>query len=250
MIATIAGREFKALFATPLPWILLALSQALLAWVFLSQVEAYQTQYQPLLATLGSGYGATELVVAVFLGDARLLVLLLLTVALLAMRLLAEERQGHTLPLLLAAPVSSLQLVLGKYLGGLAFVAVALLLWAAMPLSLLLGTALDLGRLAAALLGLALLAAALLALALWASALTARPGIAALVSFVAGLLLMALNRGAAGEAGALEYLGLLGHYQPFLQGWVNSADLAYFLLLIVAFLALAVRRLDALRVQA
>lgn len=248
MIVRIARREFRALFATPLPWLFLALGQFLLAWLFLTLVEQYQTSYQPLLVKLDAGLGATDLVAVPFLADPRLLMLLLLAAALLAMRLLAEERRQQTLPLLLAAPVSATEIVLGKYLGALALGLLLVALWGGLPLTLLLGTGLDLGRLLAAPLGLALLVASLLAFALWVSALASQPAAAAAATFGGGLLLMLLQRD--GGQGILAYLGLLSHYERFLRGEVAVAALAFHGVLITGFLALTVRRLDALRVQA
>lgn len=248
MIARIAGREFRSLFATPLAWVFLALGQFLLGWLLLSLVDQYQAQYQPALVKLNASLGATDLVVTPFLGDPRLLMLLLLAGALLAMRLIADERRQHTLALLLSAPVSSGEIVLGKFLGALAFGLVLVALWGAMPLWLLLGTALDLGRVLAALVGLALLTATVMALATWVSALAAQPAVAAVLAFGGGLLLLLLQQG--GEHGVFRYLGLLAHYEGFLRGRLALADLAYFGVLIVGFLALAVRRLDSLRVQA
>ena len=250
MIGVIARRELRALFTSPQAWIFLALSQVLLAWSFLSLVDQYQTHLQPQLVRLNSSYGVTDLVVARFLSDPALLLSLLLAAALMSMRLLADERRGATLPLLLAAPVSSSQIVLGKYLAALGFGLVLVLLWALMPLSLLLGTGIDLGRLLAALLGLMLTAAVLMALALWISGLSAQPALAALGTFMGGLLLMVVKQGAAGgDGGLFAYLSVLSHYDGFLAGRVSTGDLAYFLLLAGGLLALAIRRLDALRVQ-
>ena len=249
MIRLIAARELRALFASPLAWGVLGLSQFVLAWRFLQLVDEYQRHYQPLLAGLETAYGVTELVAARFLGDAVPLMFLLLLAALLAMRAIAEERRAGSLPLLLAAPVSSTEIVLGKYLGNLCFLLIALALWALMPFSLQLGTALDVGRLAAGLFGLALLGAALLAVAIWASSLTAQPGLAAAVTFALGLLLMLLHLGGRGEDNLFQYLGSLPHYDQFLAGRVHSTALSYFLLLVLGFLGFAVRRLDASRVQ-
>lgn len=110
------------------------------------------------------------------------------------------------------------------------------------------GHELDLGRLLASLLGLLLLSASLFALALWVSALASQPAVAAVATFAGGLLLMLLQQG--GESGVVAYLSPLTHYERFLRGEVALADLAFFGVLIVGFLALAIRRLDALRVQA
>lgn len=252
MILIIALRELRGLLASPLAWLFLAASQLLLGWRFLSLIDEYQRQYQPLLVKLNASYGVTDLVLVRFLGDPRLLLVMLLLAAVLAMRSFAEERRMATLPLLLAAPLASWQVVLGKFFGGLAFLWLALLLWMAMPLSLSLGSAVDLGRLAAAGLGLALLGGCLVALGTWASSLTDQPGLAAVLTFIAGLFLMLLHHGAAlspEAGGVLGYLGLLTHLDGFLAGRVSSAGLGYAAILVVGWLALAVRRLDALRVQ-
>jgi ABC-2 type transport system permease protein len=248
MIGRIARHEFRTLFATPAAWVFLALGQFLLAWLFLALVEQYQARYQPLLVKLNASLGATDLVAMPFLADPRLLMLLLLAAALLAMRLIAEERRQQTLPLLLAAPLSSTEIVLGKYLGAVGFALLLVALWGGMLCGLLLGTGRDLGRLLASLLGLLLLSASLFALALWVSALASQPAVAAVATFAGGLLLMLLQQG--GEHGVIAYLSPLTHYERFLRGAVALADLAFFGVLIVGFLALAIRRLDALRVQA
>jgi ABC-2 type transport system permease protein len=248
MIIRIARREFRALFATPLAWVFLALGQFLLAWLLLSLVERYQAHYQPLLVKLNAAMGAMDFVALPFLTDPRLLMLLLLAAALLAMRLIAEERRHQTLPLLLAAPVTATEIVLGKYLGALAFGLLLVLLWGGMLFSLFLGTELDLGRLLASLLGLFLLVASLFAFALWVSALTSQPAVAAAATFAGGLVLMLLQQGSV--PGVLAYLNLLTHYESFLYGQLAVADLAFYGILIVGFLAFAIRQLDAARVQA
>lgn len=248
MMLRIANREFRALFATPLAWVFLALGQFLLAWLLLALVEQYQQQYQPLLVKLNASLGATDLVIVPFLADPRLLMLLLLATALLAMRLLAEERRDQTLPLLLAAPVSSSEIILGKYLGALGFALLLVLLWGGMLFGLQLGTQLDIGRIMAALLGLFLLSASLFALAVWVSAWSEQPALAAVAAFAGGLLLMLLQQSAS--SGVVGYLSLLSHYEGFLRGQIRLADLVFFTLVISGFLAFAIRRLDALRVQA
>lgn len=248
MILHIARHEFRSLFATPLAWLLLALGQFLLAWLLLSLIEHYQMQYQPVLVKLNASMGAMDLVVLPFLSDPRLLVLLLLAATLLAMRLIAEERRQQTLPLLLSAPITATQIVLGKYLGALIFGCVLVLLWGGMTFSLALGTDLDTGRLLASLLGLLLLVASLFAFALWVSALTANPAVAAAVTFSGGLGLLVLQQGAA--PGVLGHLSLLTHYEPFLYGQLALVNIGFFAVVTVGFLLFAIQRLDTMRVLA
>ena len=167
------------------------------------------------------------------------------------MRLISEERRNQTLSLLLTAPVSATQIVLGKYLATLVFLGVVVLLALLMPLSLLLGGTLDFGLLASATLGLLLLVASFAAVGLFISCLTATPMAAGAATFGILLLLWVLDwTGSGGSEGigtALHYLSLLTHYEALLRGVFNTADVGYFLVLIVGSLLLGIRRLDAER---
>ena len=63
-------------------------------------------------------------------------------------------------------------------------------------------------------------------------------------------LLSVIDAGARYEGvtnDAINYLALPTHLEPFFNGIVASVDAAYFLLLALLALALAVRRLDGLR---
>lgn len=249
MIFTIAAREIKSLFLSPLAWAILAVVQLILAYVFLIGVDQF-LEVQPRLSGLPDAPGVTDIVAAPLFGTAA--VVLLLIAPLLTMRLVSEEHRNRTLSLLLSAPVSMTEIILGKYLGILFFMLVMLLMVAAMPLSLLLGGSLDLGKLAGGVFGLALLLAAFSAAGLFMSTLTRQPTVAAISTFGLLLLLWIIDwtSGARAEvSGVLNYLSLTRHYEPLLRGMFNSVDVAYYALFIVAFLVLAVRRLDAERLQ-
>lgn len=252
MIWNIARREWLSLFVSPLAWTLLGVVVFIVAWMFLSQLEAY-LQIAHRFNAVQDAPGVTELVVTPVLGS--LAVISLMIVPLLCMRSFAEERRSGSLNLLLAAPVSSVQIVLGKFLGlaGLLFILVLLILL--MPLSLLLGGSLDLGRLAAASLGLLLMLSAFAAAGLYLSSLTTQPVVAAVSGF--GLLLFLLlldwaaGMGISGEEDALlRGLSLRAHYQQFLQGTVDTASLAFYLLFCLFFLGLTSRQVQRLRGQA
>jgi ABC-2 type transport system permease protein len=249
MIGTIAAREFRTLFLSPLAWGVLAVVQFILAWLFLVQVDTFTDELQPMFARMDEGPGVTDLVAAPVFGTAALV--LLTVVPLLTMRLIAEERRSGTLSLLMSSPVSMTQVVLGKYFGILGFLLIMVALVAAMPLSLAIGTSLDFGKLAAGVLGLSLLVAAFAAAGIWMSALTRQPVVAAVATFGLLLLLWMIDwAGGGGEdPGAMEYLSVINHFQALLQGRVNSADVIYYLLFITLFLGLAIHRLDARRLR-
>lgn len=244
MIFTIAARELRGLFLSPLAWTLLAVVQGLLAWIFLLLVDDFRN-LQGRLVGLENVPGVTDLVAAPLFRVAAWCLLVL--APLLTMRLFSEERRARTLDLLLSAPVGTFSIVFGKYLGVLVFLLVAAILVALMPLSLAISASLDFGKLLAGWLGLSLLAASFAAAGLYMSTLTAQPVVAAVSTL--GLLLFLCIVDAAGigreTAGSLfGYLSLLHHTDALLLGLFDSADVAYYLLFITIFLGLAIRRLD------
>jgi ABC-2 type transport system permease protein len=247
MILIIAARELRGLLVSPLAWVVMALAQALLAWLFLVQIDLFMA-LQPRLAGAAGAPGVTDLVAAPLLANAGTVLMFL--VPLLSTGLLGRESATGTLPVLFSAPVSLLQIVLGKYLGLLAFLGLLLALTAAMPLSLLAGTQLDLGKLAAALLGLALVLAATGAIGLYASSCLRQPAAAAALSLSILLFLWLADQAGVPEDGGFglfQWLSLGHHFQFLLRGLVRSIDVVYFLLLILLPLGLSVQRLAALR---
>ena len=215
-------------------------------WLFLIQIDLF-VQLQPRLAAAAGAPGVTDLVVAPLLGYAA--VVLLFLVPLLSMRLLSTEYHTDTIQLLLSAPLSSTQIVFGKYLGLLGFLAFVWLLSALMPLALFAGTSLDLGKLAAGLLGLALTLAAMGSVGLYLSSLFRQPTLAGVMTFGALLFLwIAGNAGSAAEGeGVFDWVSLSNHFELLLRGLVRTSDLTYFLLLILAPLLLGIQRLERLR---
>jgi len=255
MILTIAGKELKALFASPLAWVVLTLFQVIIGYAFLRRLDDF-LQLQPQLVQMANPPGATELVAAPLFGTA--VALLLFAVPVLAMRLIAEERRNQTMVLLISAPVSLTEIVLGKFLGLLAFLLVIVALTALMPLSLAGATRLDYGLLAGLATGLALLAAAFAAVGLLVSCLTAHPVVAAIGAFAA-LLGMVLTGDAAGDglrargwsvaANFAQVFSPIRNYEPFGKGMLDTQALACLVLLIVLALTLAIRQLDAQRLR-
>ena len=99
-------------------------------------------------------------------------VTLLLISPAMTMRLVAEERRSGSIELLMTAPVTDTQVIIGKYLGALVFYASMLLLTLQYPIILLRLGSPDGGPMLAGYIGLFLLGAAFLAIGLVASTLT------------------------------------------------------------------------------
>jgi ABC-2 type transport system permease protein len=173
-------------------------------------------------------------------------ILLLGTIPLLSMRLISEERQRHTWPLLASAAIKTEQIVLGKFLGLTLQISLLVVLVALLPLSLYSGAPIDLLRLASGLIGLWLLLVSFGAAGLYCSALTDEPIVAALAAYGLLLLLTLLyfSSNMPGTAsGALNYLAHFGHFPSWLEGRFDSIHLIYFVLFTGLFLWLTNRRL-------
>jgi ABC-2 type transport system permease protein len=249
MISTIASREFKTLFLSPLAWTILAILQSILAYLFLTQVETFNL-IQPKLATIEGAPGLTDIVVTPLYGNAG--IILLLVTPLLTMRVICEERRNKTLSLLLSAPISNVDIILGKYFGLLGLLLLMVFLITLMPLSLLTGGELDAGKLFANVLALMLLVTAFTAVGLFMSTIAGHPVIAAMGTFGILLLLWILDWtvGMKDQRSELfEYLSILRHFQNLQSGLISSVDISYFLLFTGTFILLSIRSLDNDRLQ-
>ena len=106
---TITAREFKSYLASPMAYIIIGVFLALSGFFFGNSSAAY-----------------TETSIRGFLEMSSLLLLLL--IAVLTMRLLAEEKKLGTIELLLTAPVRDSEIILGKFFGSLGIIMVMLVL--------------------------------------------------------------------------------------------------------------------------
>ena len=249
MIFTITGRELKSMFVSPLGWIVLAVVQCILASFFLFYLIEF-LKFSPSLASVPNTPGVTDYVSKNLFGTSS--VILLIVVPLMSMRLIAEERRNGTLSLLFSAPVNMTEIVIGKYLSLLIFLLVMLGLITLMPLSLSVGTHLDYGKLFSGVLGLGLMLAAFASAGLFMSTITKQPIVAAIAGFGLLIFLWIINLIGDGNVRIspfCHYLSLTGHFNSLLMGNFDTSDVLYYVLFIITFLVLSIRRLDAYRLQ-
>ncbi len=171
-------------------------------------------------------------------------VILLFVSPFFSMRSFAEERKLGTMELLKTSPLSDLQIVLAKYLGLLALLALLLALTVEFPIFIAIAGDPDPAPMILSYLGLFLLGASFLAIGLFMSVLTRSQMLAAILTFVLMITLWFLGD-AGGKFG--EKISPATHIHSFSQGVLDSADLAYFLMLIFVFLFLTFRYLEAER---
>jgi len=170
----------------------------------------------------------------------------------LSMRLLAEERQTGTMVLLASSPIREREIVIGKFLSSLIFLAMFTLAGAFMPMLILVNGKLSFGHVAAGYLGLLLLGSAALAVGTLGSALARSQVLAAIISggMVVGLVIVWLLGTVTEKPLSDVFLALAlwgRHFPPFQAGIINLRDVVYYLAVTYAALLLSVRVLEARR---
>ncbi|MCY1016256.1 ABC transporter permease [Pyxidicoccus sp. MSG2] len=170
----------------------------------------------------------------------------------ISMRLLAEERQTGTLPLLYSSPLRDRDIVLGKFLAGLTFLGLYVLCTLYMPLLVMVHGKVSFGHVAAGYLGLLLLGSASLAVGTFGSALARNQLLAAITSavlLVALILCWLLAR--ITEQPLSDVFSAMSlwnqHFPPFQSGLVHVRDVVYYLVVTYVALFAATRVLEARR---
>ncbi|HTM22182.1 MAG TPA: ABC transporter permease, partial [Kofleriaceae bacterium] len=230
---TVARRELAGHFHAPIAWVVGTLFLAAQGFSFWAVIQTLaDPEHAPTYgAVLRQHFGGTLLHWAIVLP----------VVAAISMRLVAEDKRQGTWELLGTAPVAEETVLLGKWLGAVAFYA---LLWLPTLLHLLVlravaGAGVDPGPVIAAYGGALLVGAGFLAVGIAASAATANQIVAAVVTFalLLGLLLVGqipeLAPGwiadAPRAAAVLHALDVRDHMDRFARGAVDTPPILFHL---------------------
>lgn len=165
----------------------------------------------------------------------------------ITMRAFAEEKKSGTLDLLETRPLSSLDIIIGKYLGALVLVLLALVPTLIYYVSIILlgdTTAnIDHGASWGSYIGLVFLAASYCAIGIFSSTITDNIIVAFLLGvFICFLAFSGFDYAAnlfpmGGVGNIVQNLGIDAHYQSISRGVVDSRDLIYFISVIAIFIS-------------
>ncbi len=171
---------------------------------------------------------------------------------LLTMRLLAEERQTGTVVILETAPIREGEIVLGKFLGAFAFLAIVTVLTGYMPALIFVNGKVSIAQILTGYLGLLSLGAATIAIGTFGSALARNQLLAAVLGAV--LLVLMLLGWLVGQiteppfSEIFSYVAIFDrHFQPFMEGRINVEGLVFYASICFAFLLLSTRTLQVRR---
>jgi len=221
-------KEERALFSSPIAYAVMTVFLLIMGYSF--TLTLFMT-HQPSL-------------VHIFF---QMFVLFMLTVPLITMRLIAEERKLRTLEILLTSPLSELEIVLAKFAASMSLIALMLVLSGAYAVVLGLFGDPDLGPIYSGYLGLLLFGSALVGAGLLASALTANQVVAAIISLSVFLLLWIIDNFGyllpSPFDALVVNLSLSVHFRPFAVGSLYLSDIGFFLSVTLLTLLLSVRAL-------
>ena len=171
--------------------------------------------------------------------------ILLLLIPAITMRSFSEEFKTGTWEILQTLPLSRTQIILGKYLGSLIVVLIALLptiiyIFSIQALSS--NEGLDTGATIGSYIGLFFLAAVFTAIGICCSSMTSNAVVAFIISLIACALLYygfsAISRLPVFSGGADYYIEMFGidfHYRSISRGLIDTRDIVYFLSMITLF---------------
>lgn len=221
-------RELKGYFATPVAYVFLVI------FLFFAGYLPFRDGF----------FEIRQAELRLFFSNLPLLFIFMVPSA--AMRLWAEERKTGSIEMLLTLPITVWQAVLGKFFAAWAFLGLALILTFPLPWTVMYLGEPDAGLIITGYIGAFLMAGSFLAIGSFFSAMTKNQVISFILSVVAcGVLVYAgmpttVNYLSmmipAGAVGVIEILSIQSHFDSILKGVVELRDIAYFVILMAAWI--------------
>jgi ABC-2 type transport system permease protein len=244
-ILAVAHKELKSYFASPIAYIVLGFFALMYGFFFYSLLLYFDRQ--------GMQGGPTvnvneQLIRPVFLNAT---VIFLFVLPMVTMRTYAEEKRSGTMELLLTAPLTDLQIILGKFLGAmglfasmlaLSLIHMAVVFWRGNP---------EVMPVVTTYLGLILMGGCFVSLGLLISSLTKNQIVAGMATFGVFLMLWVINwissfTGPTMQA-VLNYLSITDHLDDFTKGIIDTKHVVYYVSFITFGLFLTARSVDTER---
>ena len=249
-ILAIAHKELKSYFASPIAYVVIGLFALMFGFFYYTLLGIFIEQGMRMMGLQG---GPTQnvndqMIRPLFLNAS---VLLLFVLPMITMRTYSEEKRSGTIELLLTAPLTDVQIIIGKFLGAMA-------LYAAMLAVTLIhvGVLFAFGTpewipIATGYLGLLLMGGCFISVGLLISSFTRNQIVAVMATFAVFLLLWVINW--AGPltgprtSAVLEYLSITSHLDDFTRGVVDTKHVVYYVSFIAFGLFLTARSVDTER---
>jgi ABC-2 type transport system permease protein len=227
---TIAKREIRTYFNSPIAYIVLTVFLLLAGYLFFGSLFIERQ------AELRSYFNLMPLLLAFI-------------VPAIAMRLIAEEKGSGSLEMLITMPVPDWQVIVGKFLAGMALLTVLVGLTLCYAITVMYVGPLDKGPAIGGYLGLLLMGGAYMAIGVMASTFTRNQIVAFIISFAICFALYLFYRllpfVPESLRPVLSYLSVESHFEAISRGVIDSRDIIYYLSVMVVSLVIATVSLES-----
>jgi ABC-2 type transport system permease protein len=249
-VLAIAHKELKSYFASPIAYIVIGFFALLFGYFFYALLVFFDRQSMQ-MAGMGGPQSVNineQLIRPLFLNTT---VINLFVLPMITMRTYSEEKRSGTIELLLTAPLTDFQIIMGKFLGAMALYA-AMLAVTLVHIGVLFAFGNPEWRpIATAYLGLLLMGGCFISLGLLISSLTKNQIVAGMITFAVFLLLWVVNWIASftgpNTQAVLNYLSITDHLDDFTKGVLDTKHLVYYVSFIAFGLFLTARSVDTER---
>jgi len=246
-ILTLAHKELRGYFVSPIAYVVIGLFAVLFGVFYVSSINF---MVQVSMGQFGMGgpqvVNINEYMIRPLFGNTAIVLLMMLPM--LTMRSFAEEKRSGTIELLLTSPLTDVQIILGKFLGAMALYALMLsltlihigvLFWYGEP---------EWAPVLSGYLGLLLMGGSFISIGLAISSMTKNQIVAGVATFAVLLLFWVINwiGDAAGPTtqSVLAYLSILEHFDDFSKGVIDTTHVTYYLSFIGLGLFLTAKSMD------
>jgi ABC-2 type transport system permease protein len=227
---TVAKREIRTYFNSPIAYIVITVFMLLSGYLFFSSLfierQAEMRAYFNLMPLLLS-----------------------FIVPAMAMRLIAEEKGSGSLEMLITMPVRDWQVIVGKFLAGMALLATMVGLTLFYAVTVMLVGPLDRGPAIGGYVGILLVGGAYMAIGVMASTLTRNQIVAFIIGFAISFSLYLFYRLVPFMPESLRpllaYLSVESHFDGMSRGIIDSRDVVYYLSVMVVSLVIATVSLES-----
>jgi ABC-2 type transport system permease protein len=247
-VLALAGKEVRAYFVSPIAYVVIGLYALLFGYFFYVMLTFFERQSMQMLQ-MGAPMNINQMLIAPVFMNAEVVLLFLLPMV--TMRTYAEEKRSGTMELLLTAPLTDWQIILGKFLGAMTLfsamlavtlIHVGILFWFGEP---------EWKPVVTTYVGMLLMGGCFIALGLFISSLTRNQIVAATITFAAFLMFWVINWmgsfvGTTSQA-VLAHLSIIDHFDDFAKGIIDTKHIVYYVSFIAFGLFLTAKSVDSER---
>jgi len=228
---TVAKKEIGSYFKSPIAYVLIGLFILLISIFFWPRLQAGRGDFISILNDMGF--------------------FLVFIIPILTMRILAEDRKNGTEVLLMTSPTPLFKIILGKFIAAYTVFAVITGISLIYPFIIVMYQGSFTIQLMGGYLGFLLLGGAFISIGILASAVTENQIIAAIIGFVALLVMWIADTLATSVGGIigtiLNWISLISRYQVFTKGILGLAEVVYLLSFTILIIFLTVRIIERRR---